>query len=232
MSLTPAAQSVDYPGRKPFLNTNSARRKEVTLDAATVDSGNSPTTILRRGLVLAKTSGGDWIDAADATANENEAATVDSLEPPDSDWTGKILTFILNDEESFTVTLGTITDLNSAIADLNADLAFYANFIAEDDGSGNLRVKTRRKGADQYLSVAANLSTAYGGVAVTDRGSYGEFGVLEEPVDMLDISGAAAAKNGLVVTHNATVDENRLTSLTEGARVALAANGFKLENGG
>ena len=231
MSLTPNAREIDFPGRKPFIDTLGAGRKEVTLDANTVDAGNVPTTVLRRGLVLAKKTGlQDWIDAADALANVNSPASLLSAIDVDGTWAGETITVTLNggQQVSFAIVGATAAALK---AELEAVAAFAANYTATVVGSA-IRIDSRATGADQFLSVTVTTIDAFGngaGEAGEAFGAYGEFGISEEVVDMLSITGSAVAKNMTIVTSRARVSTDRLESLTNDARRALEFAGIKFE---
>lgn len=232
MSLTPNAQEINFPGRKPFLDTRNAGRKEITMDAATVDSGNTPTSVLRRGLVVAKKTGlEDYIDADDVLANANLVASALSAIDVDGTWTGETITVHLNGGQelvSFAIVGATAAALK---AELEAVAAFAANYTATVVGSA-IRIDSRATGADQLLHADVTTIDAYGagaGVGTDVFGSYGEFGITEEVVDMTSISGSTVAKNATIVYTNARVDLARVTSLTVEARRALEYNGFKFE---
>ena len=231
MSLTPTAREINFPGRKPFINTIGAGRDEVTLDANTVDSGNTPTTVLRRGLVVAKKTGlNDWIDAADALANVNTVASLLSDIDVDGTWTGETITVTLNGGHfvSFAIVGATAAALK---AELEAVAEFAANYTATVVGSA-IRIDSRAKGADQLLEVTVTTIDAYGngaGAAGSAFGAFGEFGITENVVDMIAIDGQAQPMNATIVKSNARVLTDRLTSLTNGARRALEFAGVKFE---
>lgn len=231
MSLTPNAREINFPGRKPFIQTLGAGRDEVTLDANTVDVDNTPQTVLQRGLVVAKKTGlNDWIDAADALANVNTVASLLSAIDVDGTWTGETITVTLNGGHfvSFAIVGATAAALK---AELEAVAEFAANYTATVVGSA-IRIDSRATGADQLLSVTVTTIDAYGngaGQPGTAFGAFGEFGITENVVDMIAIDGVAAPMNATIVKSSARVLTDRLTSLTNDARRALEFAGVKFE---
>jgi len=230
MSLTPRAAEIAYPGRKPFIDTIGATFTERTLAAATVDAGNTPTSVLRRGLVLAKKAAAeDWIDAADALANENGVAEALSTIDVDGTWTGETITLMLND--SHLVTIASIVG-NSAAAlkgELEALPVFAANYTATVVGSA-IQIDSRQKGGDVRLSAQLSTLDAFGGgagVAVVFEGTWGEFGILVNVVSMPAIDGDAAEMNGSLVEGGGVVIETRLQGLTADIKKALQAKGMR-----
>ena len=233
MSLPVQQKAVTYPGQKPFIDTRNAIRKDVTLNSATVDSGNTPTTILRKGLVVGlETSAKTWIDASDALVNANLGATVSSLEAPDADWQSITITSTQSGGGHYSqVALGAADDTIAEVviamdADANQNL-FYSH---ADSGAGDLlNITTLETGGDAYISVTSSLATAFAAAGTTAFGSWGQFGIVDEVIDMLGIDGSVEAKHVNIITGNCVVDESKLTSLTDDAKRALAANGVVFE---
>lgn len=218
MSIQAGQESVSVSEPRPFLDIDSARIKPCTLHEDTRDSTNTPTTQLRRGLVVGYDSANDaYYDAGDAAVDAHEQAVVDSAEAPDSNWQGETLTVNVEGVGQIVHTLdGSLTNLAGAIADINGN-PVGAFVTASNDGSGNLRLTANSPG--RRMTVASSLSTAYGGATLADDAALTTYGILYETIpSILDISGSAAKRNATIVIANAVVRESDLLELTQAAR--------------
>lgn len=229
MSLTPKQVSASVVESAPFIDIRNARSEACTLSADTVDGGNTPTTQLRRGLCVGYDGGtGDYIDAGDASVDTHDVAVVDSSEAPDGDWASQTLTVDIEGLGALTRTLDAgISNLATAIADIN-NSALGAFVTASNNGAGRLRLTANKPFS--RLSVSSGLSTAYGGVTVSDDATPTKYGLLQHPiVSMLDPGGTAVKKNATIITANAIVREADVPNLTQAARQYFAANGVIFE---
>lgn len=232
MSKTPTANIATRSERWPFLEHRAATLRAATLHADTIDASNTPTTQLRPGLVVAKRAADDkFIDAADASVQANAAAAARSLEAPDGDWSDEDITVTVPELGlEVTVTLGTISGgVGDAVADLNADAAFAAHFVASADTQ--LLITARRD--DVAINVIAPaLASAYGAAGVDAEPTITEHGILFTPAvdSMLGIDGAAEDRNVTILTANATVRESDLTAagLTNAALLWFRRNNIRL----
>lgn len=201
----------------------------VVVDASEVsDSGSTPTTRLRAGQVLIRrTSTGRYVLATDSDADAISQAQVDSVEAPDSDWTGKVITVTIDGVTVAAVTLGTITDLNSAIADLNGTEGLAGGFVQAglfaQASSTNLGIVCKRPGPIK-LGVSANLATAYGDVEVTDEANDPDVVVTKKPVDLVNEFGTAAHAVAEVARQGRFIEAN-LLNLTGEAKAVLRRRG-------
>ena len=226
MTLPVNPEAASIVQNEPFIDTRNARREAVTLNSATVDSGNSPTTQLRKGLVVGRDSGTDtWYNASNAAVDANTPAFVDSDEAPDSDW-DTTTTTLVNDGKTYTFTYASVTNLADAIAELEADPEIANSFDFANDGSGNLRITSKEAGT--RLSVSSDLASAYGGVTVVSTDEFNAFGILEETiVSTLDINGTATKRRATVITRNAVVRGSLLLDMTDEARETLKAQNIQ-----
>lgn len=218
MSIQAGQESVSVGQPRPFLDIDSARIKPCTLHEDTRDSTNTPTTQLRRGLVVGYDSGNDaYYDAGDAAVDAHEQAVIDSAEAPDSDWQGETITIDVEGVGQIVHTVGgSVTNIATAITDINGSGA-GAFVTASNDGSGNLRLTANSPG--RRMTVASSLSTAYGGSTLTDDADLTTYGILYETIpSVLDMSGSATKRNASIVIANAVVRESDLLELTQAAR--------------
>lgn len=236
MSDTVVPQSVSLVENEPFVDTRSAKRESVTLSASTVDSTNSPTTQLRRGLVVGYDAGtGYWIDAGDATVDADVQSYIDSAEAPYSGWQSTTLIITVPGEGTITHTWsGSLANLSDAIADILNNPA-GSLVTGSNNGSGLLRLTANKPGV--RLSLTPSLATAYAAGANTentnDTGALTNFGILEDPIpSTLDNGGTAVAKRATIITRNAVVRRSKLLGLTTQALNYFLANNitFALES--
>jgi len=230
MSLTPTALDVEYPGLKPFLPSPAARRKSVTLSAITRDTGSTPVTLIRRGLVIALiTAGTKWVDADDATANANTVASITSSIDVDGTWATETILITLNGGHQ--VTFAIVGSTAAALKiELDAVAVFAGNYTATVVGSA-IRIDSLATGDDQLLHCQITTIAGFGvaGVGVDDFGAFGEFGITEEVVDMVGLAGADRDVNVTMVYADAGVFTDRITSLTTAAKRALLHKGYIFE---
>lgn len=233
MSIQSGQNSVSLVENQPFIDLRNARIESVSIDPTTVDATNTPTTQLRRGLVLGYDSAGlNYVDAGDALVDAHTKGTIDSAEAPDGDWDATTLTVAVPGIGRIVYTLGSetaISNLATAIADIN-DGPLGTLVFASDNGSGLLRLQSVKEGAT--LSVKSSLATAYAAganVETTNTGSLTKYGILYDPIpSMLGIADSAADRNAAIVTANAIVRESDLLGLTTAAREYFAQNNIVL----
>ena len=227
MVLNPAQTSAQLVENQPFIDIRNARHEAVTLQSATIDSTNTPTTQLRKGLVVGERSDGAFIDAEDATVVANTVASITSAEAVDGDWVSKITTVSIPAEGlSVSITAGGSDDTAAKyVTLLMADTVFEANFLAVALGS-NLVISARRKGI--RIEVSSTLATAFAASA-NSTGVQTKYGILAASIpSMLGIADAATDHNASIITANAIVREANLLNLTASAREYFAATGIQL----
>jgi len=231
MATVPGQISGELVTNEPFIEVRNAQAEDVTLNAATVDSGNSPTTQLRRGLVIGYDGGNlDFVGAAAAAVDAHVAAFADSAEAPDADWASETLTIELSGGFTHTITLDAgITNLATAITDINTDAALGSVVVASDDGGGLLRLTPTN--VTQTIAVSSSLATAYGGVTVTGSPTLTKYGIMSTPIpSTIGLTGAAEAQQVGMFTGRMVVDASLCFELTAAARIYFEANGVVFVN--
>lgn len=196
------------------------------LTAAIATALDVPTSRFVDGCVVVKrTSTGEYVEADDANGDRNAAAVVVSEEAPDGGWASTTLTVTVGDE-SHDIALGANDDtLAEVIAALEGDANFARLCTAADDGSGNLQITTRQKGAEAYLKVESDLDDAFTADGKEDRGEWADYRITKSIRDLIDINGSAKDRMCPMVIGDAEVDESELYFLTNDARQALRARG-------
>lgn len=230
MATSAGPQSFTYPENLAVLTSSDAKFKTVTVDSGNVDSGSTPTSLLREGNVLVKrTSTGRYVEGNDSNGDANTQASVSASETADADWQDATVTINVDGVDIVTVTLASDDDTDSEVADaLNANAIFAANCIA-DVSSSRVRIRTLRAGADVSLKVTSSLSTAFGASGTTDSGEYADFVVLAKPTHLIDEAGSAAHSSASVVYSGGRLREANLINLTPEGKRALLAKGFTFE---
>jgi len=232
MSKQAGQNSVSLVENQPFIDIRNARMEGVSIDATARDSANTPTTQLRRGLVVGYDSAGaNYIDASDAAVDAHTYGSHTSAEAPDGDWDGTTIAFSVPGQGTFTHTWGSlgtsISNLATAILDINGTNA--GAFVLASASGANLLLTAIRPGVT--LSITPSLATAYAGGAAeaTSDGALVKYGILLDPiVSMFGIDDAAEDKNATIVTANAIVRSSDLLELTTAAKIYFEANDIKL----
>jgi hypothetical protein len=232
MSKTPAQSSVNLVENQPFIDIRNARHEEVTLDSTTIDATNTPTTQLRKGLVVGYDSAGaNYLDAADAAVDAHTYGAVTSAEAPDGDWEAETLTIEVEGVGRIAYVSGsltTVSNIATCIADINNG-PLGALVVASNSG-GNLLLTAIKAGVT--LSVTSSLATAYAagaGVATTSAGALTKYGILATAIpSTLGINDTAEDRNVTIVSANAIVRSADLLGVTTAARQWFEANGIKL----
>lgn len=233
MSKTPAQNSVTLSENQPFLDIRYATIEEVTLASDVIDTDNTPTTQLRKGLVVGEESAGTFVDAADAGVVAHANAAITSAEAPDGDWEAETLTVqVVGDGGPIVYTLGTnttVSNLATAIADINA--SSLSDLVVASSSGANLLITANKAGA--LLSVTCSLATAYAagaGVETTAAATFTKYGILMTTIpSTLGIDSVAETRNASIVTRNARCRESDVLGLTTAARQWFEANGVSFE---
>lgn len=205
---------------------------DAILKSTVTDSGASPTTTIRKGnSIVKKTSDGlfylDDGPANASSADRNTVAAVVAQETADGDWASKTISVYVNGSLLVTVTLGGGDDTDAEVVTaLNGNAIFAANCIASASGS-RVHIKTLKAGADQYLYVTSNLSTAFGSSGQTGSGTDAEYYITEEEVSMLDPDTGAVADRPVKTSFAAYYDESELLNLSAEARATLSRRGAR-----
>lgn len=229
MSQTPAQSSVSMNERAPFQDIRSLFTEFVTLDAATRDPANSPTTQLRRGLVVGKLASGKFIDAGNASPPAaHSASSVTSIAAPGASWQTETLSITVPGLGTIVHTFAaSVTNLATAIADILANPA-GSLVTPSDNGGGLLKLTANKPGVT--LAVTSSDPGAFeavGGVEVSDSsGELTVYGILRDGIpSMLGIADAAEDKNAHIATKRFVARESDIDNMTAQARQWFEANG-------
>ena len=222
--------TVSKDDRRVFLDGGDlaeGAREAVTLLSTNVDSGSSPTTLLRPGNVLGKDSAGKYVEANDTNV---VADTVASHTGTGAAFSTGSLTFIWQYKGGAAQTVtgaGGDDTLAEWVIKLNADADFAADLVASDSGS-QLKIASKRAGADEYFTIGAGtVNTEAGVTAGSYGGGDGEYRVLTDYVDMLDANAVASDQPGSPVVWRGYFDESNLINLTAVAKASLLRAGSK-----
>jgi hypothetical protein len=230
----PGPISRTLTSRRHVINTQGMEYgSDVVSDSGNVDSGSSPTTLLRPGNVLVlRTSTGRYVEANDANGDRSTRAAVVSAETPDADWASDTFTFYLNGALVATVASGAADDTPAEIV-----TAFNAGFAAANaplfasTGGTTVTVSVQEGGAHNNLRIESTLVTAYGtaggaGSFSEASGTDADYRVTDDFADQLDSAGAA----GHVPVRNlvrAFFDSSELINLTADAQGVLTRRGAR-----
>lgn len=221
--------TVSLPDRPIFVDGGAhaaGHYKAVTLDSTTVDSGSTPTTRLRPGLVVGKGTGSKWYDAGDSAVTAGTRASVTGT---GATYAGaETITLSFKGGPTISVTTATAsTTATGVVNNLNADAEFSAVLYAEVSGS-NVKISSVEPGADQFFEVLT-APAGWGLATGVNKGTSGEFGVLTNYVDMLGPDGAVANMIGVQVAQRGRFDETYLIGITSDAREYLLNRGSHFE---
>lgn len=223
-------QKQTYSENRAVLQQTGFKIKTILSDSSNVDSGSTPTTVLREGNVLVlRTSTGKYIEANDTNGDRNAGAVVTALIAADATWQSKTITCSTNGGDKVTVTLGGGDNTNALVAAaLNGDADFARHYVA--DGTGALLTITSLKtGEDIHLLVTSSLSTAFGSTGTAASGSWADYGVLARPCDQVNEAGSASDTRASIVYAKGRFRESALINLTPDARRALIGRGCSFE---
>jgi len=204
--------------------------KPITVKDTVRDTGNTPDTALRGGLVLVEETlgaGSPFIRADDPAAPKGDPATVSSVGVLGAALANQTVTFEVNHGLSVQVALSAgAVDAATAAAELNADDAFAADLFA-DDVAGVLRIRTIRGGPFTHIKVTgpAGVFAAAPGTSQEDAGVFPEFVVLNDSISILDSDGQAADQIANGIASGGRFETVDLIGLTALAKAALEHKG-------
>ena len=231
MTAIPGYNSTTVGGRK-ILYTTIGREQgpNVVLQSDNADSG-SPTTRFRRGNVIAlRTGTGEYVEANDANADHQDAASVNTLvtNPGSGGWDGVVT--IEGNWGSFTVTLsGANSDAAVAAAIIAAAAALNPESqapVTAADATGSVSITNIQKGAGTWLKAShATVSTMFGSNAY-DQGNDPDILVTDADADLVDENGSAASAEVQTLRRGHFIAAN-LLNLTAEARAVLEKRGCR-----
>lgn len=234
--MTPKVQKVTIAGREFLLDRTGAEPGPgVTLNSATRDSGNTPTTQLRPALVVGKhASNGTFYEADHASVKKSAPATVTSTIDIGAGAASKTFKFLTDPAgPEFTVTLGAGDNTTALVVTaLNANAQFAAALFAKASAS-TLVIESRNVSSEGYFKITNGTLNDQGGADqdtfvdnVEYRGTDGEYYVLDEPfVDMLDDAGTASDQVAGKTIRRGNFDTSQLLKLSEDAKKVFLRRG-------
>lgn len=233
MSGLPGIGSLSRTALRYLIDLSIPTRPDtVVLDSATVDSGSTPTTIVRAGNVLVKrTSTGQYVEANHASGDSPVRATVTSAEAADTDWDGTTITTYLDGILVSTVVLaGTDDSTSEVVTALNTSYAAL-NLPIVASGADLAVLVITAHGINRSLRIESTLVTAYGtaggaGSYAEGTGTEADFVVLDETVSMLDAYGTAQ-DTPVRVLRSGHFDESALVNLTAEAKAEFLRRGAR-----
>ena len=226
MSKLPGVYTQEYEDRLYLVNDQGlVRGQDVVLDYRS----SSPITPAHRvlpGTVIVKQQGSErFVDAASDRGERNQPAAVSSQAPADAAWGGTVVTVSLAGGLGFAIPLpAAVNDTATAVDALNQSPAFSNLFLADEDPSGRVRVRTRVAGAQAYVHVRSSLDAAFGPGGAAAHGVDADYRVTDALGELRDLKGSRI--QAIVATLFAGhFHERHLLDLTPEARVVLARRG-------
>lgn len=230
-----ATELVGYLRHNTFLLSDARKVQGGSVRLKGGVTTNWPTTggkVMPAGaVVVKKTADGLYYLANDAVnGDRNAAASVESLEKPDSDWQSKTITWTVTypDGKVFgdTVALGATDDsIAEVVAALNGDPSFRAHLVASDSGADDLLVITTVAKGNVHLHVTSDLESAFGEDGQEGVGSEADYRVVYEQRDLVGLNGAARDSDLTPTLLAGHFDESKLVGLTSEARAVLESRG-------
>ena len=227
MSKVPGIYSQRYEDRLYLVNHQGlVRGQDVVLDPG-VRSPLDPPYRIHPGTVIVRAQASKrFVAANDPTGQRNQPASVSALQPADNTWAGATVTVSRAPGLGVTVVLAQNTATNAGVVNrLSQDRDFSANFVADEDANGNVRIRTRAAGADQHLHVQSSLDAAFGPEGQAGYGTDADYRVtIDRAVEVQTTDGkpAEAVVPNLMAGHFKT---DQLLHFTPEARVVLARRG-------
>ncbi|MGE0201944.1 MAG: hypothetical protein AB7P76_13395 [Candidatus Melainabacteria bacterium] len=227
MTLLPGVYSHELEPRDPLVNDQALVRGQDVVLAPSLRSPLDPPYRIHPGTVIVPAQGARrFVAATDPAGQRNEPASVSALQPADAAWAVATVTVSRAPGLGVPVVLDPTTATTAdVVGRLNQDRDFSANFLADEDAQGHVRVRTRAAGADQHLRVECSLPGAFGPDGQAGHGTDADYRVtIHRAVEVQTTSGkpVEALVPTLLAGH---FDPRRLLHLTPEARVVLARRG-------
>ena len=166
-----------------------------------------------------------FVQAGHPDGEHNQPAAVSSLQPADPAWANTLITVSLADGLGFPVLLDANAVDNAAVLDqLNQDPPFAAQFLADEDTNGMIRVRTRDAGAGCRLHVQASIPAAFGPNGSAAHGLDADYRLTDGWADLLEL-GEGPTPYVVPTVLAGHFDESQLLHLTPEARVVLTRRG-------
>jgi len=226
MPAVPGVTKVELHDRRYILDEQGLiRGQAVVLDRDT-RSPLAPDYQIEPGTAIVRRRGSArFVHAGHPDGERNQPAAISSLQPADPAWANALITVSLAPGLGFPVLLDANAVDNAAVVDqLNQSPPFAANFLADEDANGMVRIRTRDAGAQCRFHVQAAIPAAFGPNGAAGHGRDADYRLTDAWADLLEPG------NGPVHYLVPTVlaghfDEAQILHLTPEARVVLTRRG-------
>lgn len=227
MAKLPGVYTQEYEHRRYLVDHQAlVRGKDVVVDERATSALPPPYRILP-GTVIVRARGGErYVEGTSALGERNQPASVVALQPADPAWAGTQVTVSHAPGLGFLVLLGAqAVDNASVVAALNQDPAFATRYLADEDPSGRVRIRTRDAGAQAYLHVQSSLQAAFGADGASGSGADADYRVTDAVAELLEVPGGRRIPASVATLFAGHFVEPALLHLTPEARVVLSRRG-------
>lgn len=227
MATLPGIYTQEFEHRRYLVDHQAlVRGKDVVLDERATSSLPPPYRILP-GTAIVRARGADrYVEATSVLGDRNQPASVVALQAADPAWAGSQVTVSHAHGLGFLVALGAqAIDNPSVVAALNQDPAFQLRYLADEDPSGRVRIRTRDAGAQAYLHVQASLQAAFGADGASGSGADADYRVTDAVAELVEIPGGRRTPASVATLFAGHFVEPALLHLTPEARVVLTRRG-------
>jgi len=221
--------AINIPQRQGILIPRAPEVIEpITVKSTVRDTGQTPDTALRGGMMLVEEtlgSGGPFIRADDPAAPKGDPATVLSVIVLAGELASQTPTFDINHGLTVGVLLSAGANTAAQVAaELNADQAFNAELFADVDGGGFLRIRTIRGGPSTHIKATgpAGVFALAPAVSAEDAGVFPKFAVLNQSISILEPDGTAADQTAEGIVSNGRFLEADLIGASALGKLALS----------
>lgn len=223
----PELTTREFRPRRYLVNDHVYVRHRDVIVVSDTRSPVAPEHEVREGTVLVQIPGEQgFVVATDPRAGQPLPAEVASLTAPDASWADTLLTASLSSSGlGFAVRLDSAAVDVATVADqLNRNASFANHFLADEEASGRLRIRTRSAGAGSLLHVQSSLEAAFGPRGVAALGEDPAVVVADDLGELKDVLGRPirAMVPALAAGHFRT---SELIALTPEARLVLTRRG-------
>lgn len=198
--------------------------KSVTMVSTARDAGNSPTTILRKGLVVGRLSTGKFIQASDGSVVASTAPTIQCATAGTYNFTGgKALTLEVNGHtETVNMVSHSACTNSGAVSQINAG----TNLVSAAAYTTSLvQIHVKEAGANQFLKCGGSAAALMSFAAAAVYGTDGEYGIMTDGVDLKAHDATSASDRFAIIGRTGLWDESTLHSMTADAKMCLLKQG-------